>query len=95
MPEKTAEDRAERAARDIARTPCYPPDPGLIARVREAVSDARAEGRRQVLREVADAYVLTILNDDDLDGFVDILTDLMDADGVAACPVTDNPQRST
>jgi hypothetical protein len=85
MADLTPEDRAEAAARDID---FLPPGAGTIGMIRQAVSDARREGRASMLREVVDAYGLFI-DTDDLDGFRDTLTNLMDAEGVAACPVVE------
>lgn len=55
--------------------------PRKIARVHDAVTEARREGRASALREVAAAYRLFI-ETDDLDAFRDTLTDLMDAAGL-------------
>lgn len=67
-------ERAAEQALRLAVVGGSPPDAGLVAKVTGAVRDAWQAGAEETAAAIADAYVLYILNDDDLDGFRDALT---------------------
>jgi hypothetical protein len=71
------EDRAIKLMRQAAKDR-LPVDAGLCGKLGQTVRDAYAAGSADVLRVVLDAWHLYV-NDDDLDGFRDTLTELMTA----------------
>lgn len=68
------QDDAEKTARHIAAGR-LPPDAGAIAKLRDTVAEAHRAGRAETMRLVLEAYQL-YLDNDDIDGFRDTLTEL-------------------
>ena len=67
------EERTMRILAEAAKGPL--PDAGIAALLTKVVRDAYRRGGEDSAVEIADAYVLYILDDDDMDGFRDALTE--------------------
>ena len=67
------EDRSIKLAGDAARGPF--PDVGISGMLAKVVREAYKRGYEAAASELADAYSLYLIEDDDLDGFRDALTD--------------------
>jgi hypothetical protein len=95
---KNLEDRAIAVMREAARDVLPAPkqtgpaeefrrpvlrsvDAGLCSKLADVVRDAYVAGERRTVETVVAAWREYILNDD-LDGFVEVLTDLMESAGV-------------
>lgn len=83
--ENSIEQRARRMAFEAATTSLRsgrirPPDAGAVGMLMSGVQRACAVTRSDLVLEVAEAWELYIIDNDELDGFVQFMSDLMPAE---------------